>query len=102
MDSDDLEAAKKAVEKFADPRVKQFYDPRQMSGHAIAESLGHPGEIAWDMYLFYPSGAVWLESPPFPDVYVHQLRDSWADQSLLYEDDLLRAKLHETMQSFFP
>jgi hypothetical protein len=102
MESDSHKAARKAVSKFKDERVKQFFDPRQLAGKAFAGSLGHNGKVAWDMYLFYPAKSMWKELPPQPEAYMHQLRDGWADQSCLFEKDRLRVKLTETMESLFP
>jgi len=81
MDGDTYEAAEKAAAKFSDVRANQFYDPQKLTGRALAESLGHKTEVAWDMYLFYPTGTIWQENPPPPETYVHQLPNSWADQS---------------------
>lgn len=102
MESDNHEAARKAVLKFKDERVKQFFDPNKLAGKAFAGSLGHKNEVAWDMYLFYPAKSMWKELPPQPEVYMHQLRDSWADQSYLFEKGRLRVKLTQTMKSLFP
>ena len=101
MSSDTYEAARKTVRKFKDARAKQFYDLNQTAGKAIAESLGHGGKIAWDFYLFYPAQSEWGDRPPVPEVYFHQLRDSWADQNRLFEKNLLKAKLNETMKRLF-
>jgi hypothetical protein len=102
MKTDSADAAKKALEKFPDRRVKQFFDARQLAGRAIAKSLGHRDEIAWDIYLFYPSGAIWHELPPPPETYMHQLSGGWADQSRLFEGGRLEAKLADTMKLLFP
>ena len=102
MDGDTYEAAQKAASKFKDERVKQFYDPYRLAGKAFAGSLGHDGKVAWDIYLFYPIKLTWKDRPPHPEVFMHQLRDSWADQSCLFEKDLLRVKLAETMKHMFP
>lgn len=103
MGGDSYEAAQKAVGKFKKyKRVKQFYDPKQLAGKAFAGSIGHDGEVAWDFYLFYPAQSVWQELPPVPDVYFHQLRDSWADQNCLFEKKMLTAKLNETIQLLLP
>ena len=102
MSGDSYEAAHKAVGKFKDGRVRQFYDPRQAAGKAFSKSLGHDGGVAWDFYLFYSGQSVWQELPPVPEVFMHQLRDSWADQNRLFEKDKLKAKLTETMQLLFP
>ena len=102
MSGDTCKAAQKAFKEFKDVRVKQFYDPQQLSGRAFAASLGHSDKVAWDMYLFYPPRAMWGELPPPPEVFMHQLRDSWADQTWLFEKDQLPAKLCETMKLHFP
>lgn len=102
MGSDNYEAAQKAVSKFKDKRLKQFYDPNQLAGKAFAGSLGHDNKLAWDVYLFYPVESMWEELPPHPEAFMHQLRDSWADQSCLFEKDKLRIKLTETMKKLFP
>lgn len=103
MGSDNHEAAQKAVAKFDDGRIFHFYDPRQAAGKAFARSLGHGGNIAWDFYLFYPVRSEWAaDLPPQPEVFMHQLSSSWADQSRLFEKDMLTEKLTETMQFLFP
>ena len=101
MGSDTFEAAQKATEKFKDKRVKQFYDQHQLAGKALAKSLGHEGKVAWDIYLFYPVKSLWEELPPPPEAYMHQLPDSWADQRCLFEKNLLRNKLAETVKRLF-
>lgn len=68
-----------AARRMQDPRVRQFHDPGKWAGRALAESLGGPGKVAWDVYLFYAPGAVWGDSPPLPVRWTHQLSDSWAD-----------------------
>ena len=102
MVGDTYDAASKAVSKFKDERVRQFYDPHQLAGKAFAGSLGHDGKVAWDIYLFYPDNSIWKELPPHPEAFMHQLRDSWADQSCLFQKDQLRVKLMETMKDLFP
>ena len=102
MDGDSYEAAQKAVGKFKDVRVRQFFDPRKTAGKAFSKSLGHDGDVAWDFYLFYPVQSEWQELPPVPQVFMHQLRDSWADQNRLFEKDMLKAELTKTMQLLFP
>ena len=102
MGSDSYEAARKAVRKFKDPRVKQFYDPKQFAGRAFAKSLGHDGRVAWDFYLFYPAPSEWEVLPPTPKVFFHQLPGSWADQNQWFEKNKLKVKLNETMKALFP
>jgi len=102
MGGDTYAAAQKAAKKFKDNRVKQFFDPHQLAGRALANSLGHSDNIAWDIYCFYPVGAFWQDLPPSPESWMHQLRDSWADPSRLFEKEPLRIKLTETMKLLFP
>jgi hypothetical protein len=102
MGGDTYEAARIAASKFNDKRVRQFYDPRKASGKAIARSLGRDGCVAWDFYLFYTVRSEWADLPPKPVVFMHQLPDSWADQSRLFDKNSLAEKLTETMQSLFP
>ena len=102
MGNDTYKAAEKAVGKFKDGRVRQFYDPRKAAGKAFSKSLGYDGEVAWDFYLFYSVQSVWQELPPVPEVFMHQLRDGWADQSCLFEKDILKTELTRVMQILFP
>jgi hypothetical protein len=102
MRGDTLDAAAKAAGKFGDGRVEQFFDSRSMAGRAVARSLGHEGEVAWDFYLFYPVRASWLELPPVPEIFMHQLRNGWAARDRLFEKEKLMQQLSETMKRFFP
>ena len=101
MKSDTFEAARKAVSKFNDNRVQQFYDPQKAAGEAFARSLGHDGSIAWDFYLFYAPRSEWVDLPPRPEMFMHQLRNGWADRNRLFEKEILTKKLTETMQLLF-
>lgn len=75
-----------------DPRVRHFHDPARRVGEAVAASLGWEDYVAWDIYLFYEAGTRWLEAPPPPAYYAHQLpRDSVHFRT---GDELLR-ELHE-------
>jgi hypothetical protein len=74
------------------PRVQHFHDPRRHAGAAVAASLGAAGEVAWDVYLFYPPGPGWHEGPPAPSTWAHQVKDSaWANSSHYHRGaDLVR------------
>jgi hypothetical protein len=72
------EAAASIFEPYA--HVAQFHDPGRLIGSAVAASIGAPGRIAWDMYLFYGAGAKWDGEAPRPLDWAHQLgQDDWAD-----------------------
>lgn len=101
-DTDTPEAADEASGKFSDGRVTQFFDPGQLAGKAVAESLGHMDKVAWDFYLFYPPGVQWEELPPEPECFMHQLPGGWPDSINLFEKKKLTKKLEKTMKSFFP
>ena len=75
--------AEKSAGTFSDSQVRQFYDPDQHCGKAIANSVGWQGKIAWDIYLFYTPGSEWIKSPPAPVDWIHQLKETWADRDRL-------------------
>ncbi|HZG67578.1 MAG TPA: hypothetical protein VEZ12_12595 [Herpetosiphonaceae bacterium] len=94
---DGVEAAERAARRFNDTRVEQFYDAGHHAGKAIAAGLGGPGEIAWDIYLFYPAGSLWQNAPPLPEVWMHQLSASWAPAAYRRCGPDLTEHLHTTM-----
>ena len=71
-------AAERASLIFDDPRVHHFFDPSRRVGKAIAEGLLREG-FAWDIFLFYDKGDEWLERPPKPARWMHQLSPIQAD-----------------------
>ena len=93
---EDTEAgAQRSARIIDDPRVRHFHDPAKRSGRAIAASLGWKDYVAWDIYLFYESGSTWLDGPPAPAHFAHQLpRDSAHFRT---GDDLVR-ELQEAMK----
>jgi hypothetical protein len=99
LPADNRRAAELAASIFDPfPWVAQFHDPHRLAGKAIAASIGAPGQIAWDMYLFYKSDARWIEQPPEPDDWVHQLGDDpWAQADKFYWDEKLPPALRTRM-----
>jgi len=80
---------------------RHFHDPGKQVGKIIAESLGAPGKVAWDIYLFYAKGLIWDESPPQPTAWAHQLgTDSWADPARYYRGEGLIRELGRGMRLF--
>jgi hypothetical protein len=59
LDDDELPAAIEAGARFRDRPVRQFWDGTKKLGHEVGRSIGAPDWTAWDVYLFYPPGAVW-------------------------------------------
>jgi hypothetical protein len=97
--ADSRKAAEVSAGTFNDPRVYQFYDPRQRSGRAVADSLGWQGRVAWDIYLFYTAGHKWNEAPPVPVDWMHQLSDPWADHDRLRTGEDLVRELESSMNA---
>ena len=64
LDDDSGITAEKSAGAFSDYQIRQFYDPDQHCGKAIANSIGWQGKIAWDIYLFYTPGGEWIKTPP--------------------------------------
>lgn len=99
-ESDSLDVIQEAARLFShDPRVTQFYDPAKACGLEVSEGLGaEPGEVAWDIYLFYDRQAEWSEQLPGPVDWVHQLSgSSWAEPGRLFQGEQLARKLREIM-----
>jgi hypothetical protein len=84
---------------MSDRRTRWFHDPNLRAGRAIAASLGASGKVAWDVYLFYAMGVRWKDLPPTPLQWVHQLSDSWADQSHHHFGDQLEPELGKLLRS---
>lgn len=98
LPADSRKAAEKSAGTFNDPRICQFYDPQQLSGQAVANSLGWQGRLAWDIYLFFTAGSQWDETPPAPANWMHQLKDPWADPDRLRTGDDLVRELAKSMK----
>ena len=98
LQGDSESSAKESARMFSDHRVRQFYDPNQYAGRAIAERVGWKGKVAWDIYLFYPAGGEWVRRSPTPSVWMHQLRETWADREHFHSGDDLVKALSEAMK----
>jgi len=66
LDSDERAAVDDASALFRDAGLPQFWDGEQRLGVEVARSVGAPGWVAWDVYLFYRPGAEWTDAglPP--------------------------------------
>lgn len=95
LPEDDWLAAQQAAEIFYEyPFVSQFHDPRRLIGKAVADVLGSPGKIAWDIYLLYPAGSLWEANAPYPNDWVHQMSEGgWAGKDKFCQGDALRGAL---------
>ena len=73
LPTDNLEAALQRELIFSDARVKQFWDPEQVFGRSLSQTLNLTISIAWDVYLLYPPDHPWnAELPPAPEFWMHQ------------------------------
>jgi hypothetical protein len=82
-----------------DLRISHFYDTNKTIGKTIAESVGWAGNIAWDIYLFYAPGAEWIDAPPRPDYWMHQLSDAWAKNEHYRTGTDLQNELFASLQN---
>lgn len=100
LPSDNRGAAQSAAEIFAScPQVVQFHDPKRFVGKAIATSLGSADKIAWDIYLIYTPGATWVDAPPQPLDWVHQLgQGEWAGEDKYHHGEALYPALRRMLQ----
>ena len=98
LDKDNFEAAIPSVKAFNDDRVHHYYDSNQAVGRTIADSVGWQGNIAWDIYLFYPPTAIWAKTPPKPEYWMHQLKDDWSTKERYRTGDDLKNELSESMK----
>lgn len=58
---------------MTDPRVRHYWDEKEVLGRAYQRLLPTPGP-AWDVYLLFRRGVTWTEQdPPLPDFWMHQL-----------------------------
>lgn len=66
LDADELPAAEKQSQMFADTKVPQLWDGEKRFGREVSKSLSMADRAAWDVYLFYPPGAEWTDAglPP--------------------------------------
>ena len=82
-------AARLVARTMRDSRARHFYDPNNGIGQAVAQSLGHPGKVAWDIYLFYGTEVRWEDGLPIPACWAHQLSsESWIDPTRYHHRDL--------------
>lgn len=47
-------------------------------------------EPAWDVYLLYPAGVTWTDSPPEPYFFMHQLGNRLPPENRLSGEGLAR------------
>lgn len=87
------------IETFADqPRMGHFYDMQQVAGDALHERLDWQDDsVPWDVFMLYPSGAVWDEELPEPAAWFHQREEANSSHFRTGNDltEALRSALEE-------
>jgi len=83
---------------MSDKRIRHFFDKDQTIGKTIADGIGWSGKIAWDIYLFYRPFVEWVETPPKPEYWMHQLKDDWAAKDKYRTGDDLKNELFASMK----
>jgi hypothetical protein len=98
LEKDTLAEAIPSAKVLSDERIQHFYDPTKAVGKAIADSVGWTGNIAWDIYLFYLSPDNWIDTPPAPKSWMHQLKDNWATNETYRTGNDLMMELSASME----
>jgi hypothetical protein len=94
---DGIATARLAAQSMQAPFVRHFHDAGKQAGRAVAQSLGVPGKVAWDVYLFYAKDGAWDHDPPSPIRWAHQLSGSWADPARYRHGTDLLEELYRAM-----
>ena len=96
LPADDLDAAVVQEMLFQDERVFQYWDGERALGQLISQNLKLVAPIAWDIYLLYPSGALWQEAKiPAPIFWMHQLNER---SDLYLDSDRLIAEVQKALE----
>ena len=97
LEKDSLAEAASSLKALSDDRIRHFYDRHKAVGKIIADSVGWPGQVAWDIYLFYGPKVQWAEAPPTPAFWMHQLSAGWAKNDNYRTGDDLKNELSASM-----
>ena len=73
LKTDNERAARKATVLLDDSRVEHYWVSTRDVGKMFQKPIKLSNEPAWDVYLVYPKGVAWQQSPPEPDYFMHQL-----------------------------
>jgi len=96
-------AARAATAFIPDARACHYFDPDREAGRALASRMGGHGQIAWDIYLFFPPGVTWEDKAPLPIDWVHQLGDTaWADPVRCHRGEDLVVALEGLLHRWSP
>jgi hypothetical protein len=72
---DSRAAAQQAMELVPDKRARHFWDASGHLGKEYGKIIKLPGkrDFAWDVYFVFDPKAEWVDTPPTPDFWMHQL-----------------------------
>ena len=74
LDSDNVEFARMATERFLAPNAVYFWEPTPALSRGLAGVLLLVGnQLAWDVYLLYRKRVLWEDPFPGPTYWQHQL-----------------------------
>ena len=75
LQEDDRQAAVKAIGNVPDERASHFWDADKSLGFSFGKFITLPRgrELAWDVYFVFDEAAEWIEGPPKPTYWMHQL-----------------------------
>ncbi len=92
---DNRTAAGQSVAYITDTRAVHFWDEDKSLGLSFGKlvTLPRQRELAWDVYFVFGKDAVWIESPPTPADWMHQL----GVDERLFDGDKLRASVEKLL-----
>ena len=92
--------ARKLSNSFPDKRVSYFLDPQSQTGKQWERVLKTGRFIAWDVYLLYGADADWIEEPPQPAYWMHQL--GGVTKAPVFNEAIFRKKLKDMLDEMKP
>ena len=88
--SDNEQWAKRSTSILNDSRVTHYWIDNRDVGKLFQTPIGLTTEPAWDVYLLYPAGVTWTDSPPEPYFFMHQLGNRLPHENRLSGEGLAR------------
>ncbi len=98
---DNREKAEKSMSLVTDQRAIHFWDGTRKLGDRYKEVLNLPSGIktAWDVYFAFRADSEWKETPPKPEVWMHQLRVPGMDYSKFLNPEEFRSGVQRLLQN---
>lgn len=92
---DGEQAARDAVSLISGDRVTHFWSADRFTGKAFQNVATPQKDPLWDVFLVFAEGKRWGDSPPAPDLFMHNLREK---EDLPKDQYLNSAKLAARVQ----